>query len=69
MLIVDVADGAGSGENPMPAPEASASVESSSVPAGLELGVAAPKDDAVDPREEITPAVLAEAMRQAWASS
>jgi S-DNA-T family DNA segregation ATPase FtsK/SpoIIIE len=61
MLIVDVADGAGSGENPMPAPEASASVESSSVPAGLELGVAAPKDDAVDPREEITPAVLAEA--------
>ncbi|MFZ5444040.1 MAG: DNA translocase FtsK [Myxococcota bacterium] len=57
MLIVDVAEQTGeapSGEHPVPA-----STEAAAVPAGLELGVAAPKDEATDPREEVlTPAAI-----------
>lgn len=54
MLIVDVADQ--SADAPSPAVEA-APLET---PAGLELGVAAPKDEPTDPREEIIdPALIA----------
>ena len=58
MLIVDVAGE--SGENPVPADASSG--EGPSVPAGLEVGVAAPREAAEDPREvveaEVTPAAL-----------
>ncbi|MDP1827125.1 MAG: DNA translocase FtsK 4TM domain-containing protein [Archangium sp.] len=50
MLIVDVADGSAEGS---PAVEASAPVEPVATPAGLELGVAAPKDEPENPREEV----------------
>lgn len=57
MLIVDVADQAAeaspSSENAIPA------AEPMKVPAGLELGVAAPQDEASDPREQVlTPAAI-----------
>ncbi|MGV3625281.1 MAG: DNA translocase FtsK, partial [Archangium sp.] len=57
MLIVDVAGD--SAENPVPA---DASSEAAPVPAGLEVGVAAPREAAEDPREaveaEVTPAAI-----------
>ncbi|MFT3706108.1 MAG: DNA translocase FtsK 4TM domain-containing protein [Archangium sp.] len=49
MLIVDVADPMAPAATPPEMP----AIEASSVPASLELGVAAPKDEATDPREAV----------------
>ncbi len=62
MLIVDVAGE--SGEHP--AVEAAA--ESSQVPAGLELGVAAPREAAEDPREDVVTQAALEAEAAATAA-
>jgi S-DNA-T family DNA segregation ATPase FtsK/SpoIIIE len=56
MLIVDVADGSAEAA---PAVEASAPVGPVATPAGLELGVAAPKDEPENPREAIVAEVEA----------
>ena len=56
MLIVDVADASA----PIPTPEATAAVaEPVAAPAGLELGVAAPRDVPENPREELVAEVEA----------